>query len=154
SFYTTDSLRLDDLCFTDSLSGWAVGNFGTILKYIYNSTGIVEISSLNIPDNFTLFQNYPNPFNPNTKIKFELKNNSTVSLKIYDILGNEIADLINDDIKNELTAGTYEVDFSGNGLPSGVYFYELVVSSPREEGSPNSLNTPNYSQVKKMLLLK
>lgn len=136
SFYTTDSIRLNDLCFTDSLNGWAVGYNGAILKYVYSSTGIKNLSDNSNPDIFTLYQNYPNPFNPVTKISYELRFKNYVFLKVYDLLGNEISTLINE----KQNAGIYSVNFNGNNLSSGVYFYELKVGE--------------YSQIKKMLLIK
>ncbi|HUX92643.1 MAG TPA: T9SS type A sorting domain-containing protein, partial [Ignavibacteriaceae bacterium] len=78
----------------------------------------------------------PNPFNPNTTIKFDLAKDGHVSLKIYDVLGNQVADLI----EEEKTAGKYSVSFSAGHLSSGVYFYRLV--------------TPTFTDTKKMLLLK
>ena len=98
-----------------------------------------------VPNQFKLYQNYPNPFNPSTKIKFSIaqddnpgkgQNLVRTTLKIYDILGNEIAILIN----NQLSGGEYEVEFEGNGLPSGIYLY--------------SLNVNGYRIVKKMALLR
>lgn len=85
---------------------------------------------------FSLSQNYPNPFNPSTKISWQASVSGHQSIKVYDILGNEIATLI-DEYK---PAGSYEVEFDGSDLRSGVYFYQL-----RIEG---------YSFVRKMLLLK
>jgi len=69
-----------------------------------------------------LYQNYPNPFNPTTKIEFDLPKQSKVTLKIFNLLGQEIADLMN---KN-LAAGKYSVDFNASNLPSGIYFYKLT----------------------------
>ncbi len=79
--------------------------------------------------NFIYTQNYPNPFNPSTKIKFtipaviasETKQSQLITLKVYDVLGNEIATLVNE----EKPAGSYEVEFDATDLPSGVYFYQL-----------------------------
>jgi len=93
------------------------------------------------PANFKLEQNYPNPFNPSTKIKFQIPSAGTSSikftqLKIYDILGNEVATLIN----KQLQPGNYEVEFNANGLPSGVYFYKLT--------------SGNFTQTKKMVLIR
>jgi photosystem II stability/assembly factor-like uncharacterized protein len=136
SFYTTDSIRLNDLCFTDSLNGWAVGYNGAILKYVYSSTGIKNLSDNSNPDKFTLYQNYPNPFNPVTKISYELRIKNYVLLKVYDLLGNEISTLINEQ-QNE---GSYSVNFDGSSLSSGVYFYKLT--------------SGNFEEVKKMLLIK
>jgi hypothetical protein len=92
-------------------------------------------------DAYYLSNNYPNPFNPNTKIKFEIpgqawNDNVIVTLKVYDILGGEIATLVNE----EKSAGENEVEFNGANLPSGIYFYQL--------------KTANYSETKKMVLLK
>ncbi|MCW8812709.1 MAG: T9SS type A sorting domain-containing protein, partial [Chlorobium sp.] len=97
-----------------------------------------------IPKIFSLYQNYPNPFNPSTKIKFtipsviarETKQSQLVTLKIYDVLGNEISTLVNE----EKAAGNYEVDFIADGLPSGIYFYKLQAGS--------------FVETKKMILLK
>ncbi len=98
------------------------------------------------PVSFNLQQNYPNPFNPSTKIKFTIPSvgayyNTPVTLKVYDVLGNEIATLVNE----EKPAGTYEVEFNGRGLihqtlPSGIYFYQLRAG--------------NFVDTKKMILLK
>ncbi len=85
---------------------------------------------------YSLSQNYPNPFNPSTNIKFQISEIGFVSLKVYDILGNEIATLVS----KEKPAGSYEVEFNVTNLPSGVYFYRLIAGS--------------YIQTKKMLMLK
>jgi len=92
-----------------------------------------EISS---PANFQLNQNYPNPFNPSTVISWQLAVRSFVTLKIYDVLGNEVATLVNE----EKPAGNYKMDFKGNNLASGIYFYTLRAGS--------------FVQSRKMLLLK
>jgi hypothetical protein len=89
-----------------------------------------------IPATYSLAQNYPNPFNPITRIRFELPNESFVSLTVYNILGQRVAVLVND----ERPAGIYEVQFNGSKLASGVYFYRL--------------NANNYIATKKLLLLK
>ena len=85
---------------------------------------------------FTLFHNYPNPFNPSTKIRYEIPERSFVTLKVYDVLGKEIATLVNEEKLN----GNYEVEFNGIGLASGIYYYRITVG--------------NFSQTKKMILLK
>jgi hypothetical protein len=90
----------------------------------------------NYPSTYNLYQNYPNPFNPSTKISYQLPFGSNVSLKVYDILGNEIATLV-DEYK---PAGMYNVQFTMNNLPSGVYFYQLKVGE--------------FIQTKKMVLLR
>jgi photosystem II stability/assembly factor-like uncharacterized protein len=86
--------------------------------------------------NFTLEQNYPNPFNPRTKISFVIPNSSFVILKIYDILGNEIETLVNE----EKPSGIYEITWNATNLPSGIYFYKMQAG--------------NYIETKKMILLK
>ena len=76
-----------------------------------------------VPQEFELFQNFPNPFNPSTKIKFSLSKTNNVVLKIYDINGKEIAELINS-VKNQ---GIYEISFNAKDMVSGIYFYQLSV---------------------------
>lgn len=104
--------------------------------YLLGSEVVVET-----PREFSLSQNYPNPFNPTTKIKYSIPllggdGNGFAALKIYDVLGNEVAALVNE-IK---PAGSYEVEFNASKLSSGTYFYELHVG--------------NFSEVKKMILTK
>ena len=89
-----------------------------------------------IPKSFVLNQNYPNPFNPSTTISFSVPQGSKVSLKIYNILGQEVANLV-DDFRQ---AGNYSVQFNANKLASGVYFYRLQAN--------------DFAQTKKLLLLK
>ena len=72
-------------------------------------------------NDFYLSQNYPNPFNPSTRIQYQVSSNASVTLKIYDVLGNQVATLV-DGYK---PAGTYEVDFDANKLASGIYCYQL-----------------------------
>ena len=96
---------------------------------------VVEAANV-MPTEFALSQNYPNPFNPVTTIKFQLPVNSKVSLKVYDILGSEVATLV-DEVKE---AGYYELSFNGNGLASGTYFFRI--------------NADNFVQTKKMILIK
>jgi hypothetical protein len=91
----------------------------------------------NLPLQFNLSQNYPNPFNPTTSIKYTVPSSEYVTLKIYDILGNEIATLVNE----QKTAGRYEVEFNAINLPSGVYFYRIQSST-------------GFVSTKKMLLIK
>jgi parallel beta-helix repeat protein len=91
----------------------------------YEFTGTTEVVQANIPKSFKLFQNYPNPFNPTTKIEFQLANSGFVSLKVYNVLGNEIKTLLN----KEMSAENYEVTFDGSGFSSGIYFVRLQQDS-------------------------
>ena len=85
---------------------------------------------------FILFQNHPNPFNPQTVISYKIRARSNVVIKINDVLGEEISTLVNE----EKDAGTYEVIFNGDELPSGIYYYKIIIG--------------NFSDTKKMILLK
>jgi hypothetical protein len=87
-------------------------------------------------ENYSLSQNYPNPFNPSTIISFSLTRSTFVTLKIYNILGNEITTLVSELIPG----GNHKVNFDATGLPSGVYLY--------------SLNAGDFVETKKMLLMK
>ncbi len=100
------------------------------------------------PKEFALEQNYPNPFNPTTKIRFTIpivrdENLRPIQLKVYDILGNEIATLVN----KEQPAGYYEVDFNGNNFASGVYIYRLIAD-------PESSSGHGFVSTKKMILIR
>ena len=95
----------------------------------------VHINENNL-SGFQLFQNYPNPFNPSTFIKYSIPNSSNISIKVFDILGNEIITLF-DEYKQ---AGSYEIEFNAANLPSGLYFYRII--------------NGKYSETKKMILLK
>ncbi len=90
---------------------------------------------------FSLEQNYPNPFNPSTKIKYSLAVDSKVTVKIFNILGQEVIELISENF----SAGNHELEFNASNLQSGVYFYKL---------SANAIDGTNFSSVKKMLLAK
>lgn len=81
----------------------------------------IQNSSEEIPENYVLYQNYPNPFNPATTIKFSIPKSSYVTLKVYDIKGSIVANLINEN----MNPGVYYAQFNGEGLSSGVYFYKL-----------------------------
>ncbi len=113
-------------------------------KTVFNPlVGAVE-SSNNQIKNFNLFQNYPNPFNPSTVISYQLSALSHVKLKVYDVLGREVAELVND----AKPAGTYKVEFDASKLSSGVYFYQLK-AVPQNGGSAGE-----FIETKKLLLLK
>ena len=98
-------------------------------------------NNFNNKPEFLLFQNYPNPFNPETRIKYSIPSSgnsllNSVQMKVYDILGKEIALLVNE----EKSAGIYELSWNADNYPSGIYFYKL--------------QTGNYYAVRKMLLIK
>lgn len=121
---------------TDS-GAWSC-NLDSILTGIENKKFAVS--------KYELAQNYPNPFNPTTKISYQIPKAGLVSLKVYNILGKEIASLVNE----EKPAGSYEVQFDGRNLSSGIYFYKLSVSALRSQDR----QAGNYSSVKKMVLIK
>jgi hypothetical protein len=105
------------------------------LKYVLKSSDGDNVNP-NIPIEFKLNQNYPNPFNPSTQINYSIPSNGFVTLKVYDMLGREIKELVNE----YKEAGNYNVTFDGSNLSSGLYFYKLTAG--------------NYSDVKKMTLIK
>ena len=137
-------LRGRDIVLTDKNNGWLLCDTGEIY-YISNLSSItgIEKEKNNLPGNFLLAQNYPNPFNPMTIIEYQIpasvnfsKGGTFVTLKVFDILGNIIAGLINE----PQDAGYHSVEFNASSLPSGVYIYTLQVNG--------------YTASRKMLLLK
>ena len=100
----------------------------------------VEVD-MGIPKNYSLDQNYPNPFNPSTTIRFALPMNAKVNIRLYNTLGQEVANILN----NEFSAGVHETVFNASNLSSGIYFYRLEA-----RGADGSL----YASTKRMLLLK
>jgi len=102
----------------------------------------VDYNNGELINKYTLLQNYPNPFNPSTKIRYSVPQSSKVIIKVFDVLGNEIEALVN----KEFIAGGYEVDFSGRGLSSGIYFYSI--QAIKTDG------TEYFHSIKKMILLK
>ena len=101
-----------------------------------NTVSIRNNSESSIINKYSLSQNYPNPFNPSTIINYHVAVSSFISLKVFDILGKEVATLVN----QKQNAGSYSVDFNGSNLPSGIYFYKLEAN--------------NFSITKRMLLIK
>ena len=117
-----------------------VGKYSYRLKQV-DFNGTFEYSNvINVdlfsPNEFVLDQNYPNPFNPSTIISFSVPQSSFVTLKVYDVLGNEVSTLVNETKE----AGKYNISFDASGLSNGVYFY--------------SINSDNFTSTKKMLLMK
>jgi hypothetical protein len=96
----------------------------------------VEAKEEHLPDKYLLHQNYPNPFNPSTIIQYQVPSIGIVTLKIYDILGREVAALVNE----EKRLGKYDVQWNASNMPSGVYFYRLHAGS--------------FIETKRMILLK
>ncbi|MBK7252576.1 MAG: T9SS type A sorting domain-containing protein [Ignavibacteria bacterium] len=140
--------------YLDDTRGFACGDNGTILRTTDGGGVISNIKNengLNISglDNYILSGNYPNPFNPVTKINYELRISNYVTIKVYDVLGNEVATLIN----QKQNAGSYEIELNarlapasrngkqGSDLPGGVYFYSLFVNN-------------EFISAKRMMLLK
>jgi sugar lactone lactonase YvrE len=134
-------------------SGMVFNSNGDLFISSFSDDNIVKVSNLPVgveeesnfvADDFSLEQNYPNPFNPSTSIRYTIspviasgaKQSQLVTLKVFDILGNEVATLVNE----EKSAGNYEVDFDATGLSSGIYFYKLSAGS--------------LVETKKMILLK
>lgn len=123
-----------DVAITGSSPGATSATDYATVKYSQTTTGINY--SKEIPVGFSLNQNYPNPFNPSTKIKFSIPNSSFVTLKIYDVLGKEVALVVNEN----LNAGVHNYNFNASGLTSGIYFYKILAG--------------NFSETKKMILIK
>jgi len=133
---TVNDLSIYELVFTDTLTGYAVGSQGAIIKYKYpNTTPYIE-QEQPLPSVFKLFQNYPNPFNPVTTIDYTVPFSSHVQLFIYDPLGNKVAELEN----TFKQRGSYKAIWDTDDLPSSIYYYQLRVG--------------DYIDTKKMILLK
>lgn len=132
---TPDSTYVTNISFPDSVHGYAVGNNGTIIKYTYQKPNEITSESGNISE-FFLGQNFPNPFNPVTSISYRVNSAGMVSIKVYNILGKEVASLVNE----YKPAGSYTADFDGSNLASGVYLYRMQAGK--------------YSTVRKMTLVK
>ena len=106
------------------------------LEFFFPGSAVIVQEEQAVPNSFELMQNYPNPFNPSTTINFVIPKSSFVNLKVYDILGREVATLVNE----EKPAGSYELKWDAASLPSGIYFYKIQAGS--------------FAQTKKMILLK
>jgi len=122
----------------DITKEFRIGFITNEINFYYSSTTEVDEEE-NLLTTFKLYQNFPNPFNPTTKIKFSIPTVKTpymASLRVFDVLGKEVTTLVNE----EKSAGEYEVQFDGSGLPSGIYFYQLKAG--------------DYVETKKLILLK
>jgi len=127
SIPTPDSSLIFDIIFPDSLHGFAVGREGAIIKYNPPIINFVEEIDEDIPERFSLFQNYPNPFNPSTTISYSIPTEGYVTLKVYDVLGNEVASLVDE----QKHSGTFDVHYN---------YYRLVTSE--------------FTSTKKLILMK
>ena len=107
----------------------------TLLKIRRIPVGINQISS-SVPEKFELYNNYPNPFNPNTTIKFDIARSQFVKLVVYNLLGEQVSSLVN----QNMTPGSYSVDFDASSLSSGMYFYRI--------------ESQGFAQTKRMVLVK
>jgi len=116
------------------------------LVYQCYQAGVIGINNVSdkVPALYSLMQNYPNPFNPSTKIKFDIKNSAYITLKIYNVAGQLVTTLINNEL---VSSGTKEIDYNANSVASGVYFYTLNIY---DQGSKNQV----FSETRKMILLK
>jgi len=131
----TDILR--SVHFADNINGWAVGYGGKILKTTNGGVTFVEDEEIDeVPTEYKLSNNFPDPFNPSTKLRYSVPQSSQIQIKIFDILGNEIETLVNE----EKPIGTYEIVWYAENLPSGVYFYRLQAG--------------DFVEIKKMILLR
>ncbi len=120
---------------TPCLTGWSVGAAGTVVKLNGVPVSVNDPSS-QLPSAYRLEQNYPNPFNPTTSITFDMPVQGNVELKVYDILGKEVASLVS----GNLNAGTHHIPFDASSLASGIYIYKLT--------------TGDFTDSKKMVLIK
>jgi hypothetical protein len=128
--YITETIRQD-------WDAWDSLKWVNVHKWIYEYEEITDIDEKEIRvNNFALSQNYPNPFNPTTKIRYSIPNQGFVTLKVFDVLGREIATLVN----KEQPVGNYEVEFDASSLTSGIYFYRIQAGE--------------FVETKKMVLMK
>ena len=141
AIYTPDTSAMYDVVFTDSSTGYMVGDFGAVYKYRMLTLAAGEPAN-RVPDRSVLLQNYPNPFNPSTTIRYELDKTSYVSISVYDVTGK----LVRDQFRNVERAGSHRTVFRGDGLASGIYLCRIRIQPV--DGSPG------YQRTMKMLLTK
>jgi photosystem II stability/assembly factor-like uncharacterized protein len=132
---------IDGIQFVNDSVGYALGCFIGINCFLFKTTNGGGPMALEYPNNeilvtFSLSQNYPNPFNPSTTIRFDIPKSSHVKIVVYDLLGREIEELVNEERK----PGSYEVIWNGNNFSSGVYFYKII--------------SDDFVETKKMVLIK
>ncbi len=143
-------IKLTD--FTTLIEDWHTIFNAKAFIYDPNNPSAIESEEINL-GSYNLYQNYPNPFNPSTKIRYSIACVGAqcivpVQLKIYDVLGNVVATLVNE----EKEAGYHSIDFTASNLPSGIYFYRLQASP--SSSSPKGQAGQVFIDTKKMLLLK
>lgn len=136
AYSSPDSSKLYDVQFTDSLTGYAVGEEGAIVKYKFQNPDNVVSETLLTLNEFTLYQNYPNPFNSSTNIVYSLQRPAQIIIKVFDVLGIKIETLVNE----YKLGGSYKLMWLADGRPSGVYYVQL--------------NVDGKLKTKKMILLK
>jgi hypothetical protein len=146
---------------TATTGGWsaaklkwnATKSVGSVSFLLHSTTApkppVTEGNPQPLPTVFALNQNYPNPFNPTTFLSFDLPEPAVVTLKIYNMLGQEIATLVDNEA---FDAGTEEVEFDASSLSSGVYLYRVTASTVDDDG--NIITNNAFTSVKKMLLVK
>ncbi len=137
-----DTSAVFSLYFRDANNGWFTADYGLIEHTTDAGTGIAREGS-GVPRLFALEQNYPNPFNPTTTIRFSLPEMAKVRLSIYDALGREVKELVNE----RLAAGSYTYRWNASGFASGVYFYRIAAQ-------PLTGDKSSFVKVNKLLLLK
>lgn len=136
-----EAFETNPLLRTPRVKGRSSGSGSTASKSLFkiyitpNSVGINPLGAY-VPSDYKLFQNFPNPFNPSTHIKFDIPLSGFVSIKIYDVMGREVDNLVNQDLK----AGSYEVEYNGANKSSGIYYYKI--------------QTEKFQETKKMILVK
>ncbi|HLX12042.1 MAG TPA: T9SS type A sorting domain-containing protein, partial [Bacteroidota bacterium] len=156
-FAAPDSSRITDTTRWNSLLKWpkvdklvltgavALRNVPYAIRAIGGTSApLTHNRSVAEPSRYALDQNYPNPFNPTTNIKFNLQNDGLVTLKVFNILGQEVITLAN---REEYSAGSSEVQFNASNLPSGVYFYRILVNDTKS-------GAVKFMETHKMMLVK
>lgn len=133
--YAPDSTAMYDAVFTDERTGYMVGSQGAVLKY-NSTTEVDDDPGRTFPSRHYLYQNYPNPFNASTKIRFDVHRAGFVTLRIFNVLGQEISTVV----EETKPAGSYEITFDASTLASGMYICRLTVGT--------------IIQARKMILLK
>ncbi len=127
---------------------------GTVRVYKNVTPSRVENDNTVLPSDYELHQNYPNPFNPSTTIRYQLSVISNVSLKVFDMLGRDVATLVNE----RKPSGSYQAEWNAAGMPSGVYFYRFsVVPSTRRDLVPTegrNGQASTFTETKKLILLR